>query len=200
MKKYYNLAQKIKSYIKSFLFFLKYKNDNSNHNLKLNLGCGNAYRDGWINIDIDSSKRTDICCDFINLKNHFNPATIDSIYMIHSICYLNLWESMLFFKDAYNLLKAGGILELEFPDIEKCSKIITDNIDYENYLEGVRGIYAFDLNQIQNNESYRPYAFGWTGKYMRNALLEIGFTEISILDPETHGKRTWRDTRIIAIK
>jgi len=200
MKNFYNLLQKVKSYIKSFLFFVQNNENKVNPNSKLNLGCGNEYRDGWVNVDIDSSKRTDICCDFINLKKHFNENSIDQIYMIHSISYLNLWESRIFFKDSYDLLKTGGILELEFPDIEKCSKIIVESQDFENCIEAIRGIYAFDLDQIKNKENYRPYSFGWSGKYMRDTLIKIGYTEISILEPETHGKRTWRDTRIIAIK
>ncbi len=200
MKKFQNLFQKTKSYIKSILFFLKRKNQNCINKVNLNLGCGREYRDGWINVDIDNSVRTDICCDFINLKKHFNNSSVDQIYMIHSISYLNLWESDIFFKDAYDLLKLGGKLELEFPDIEKCAKIIVNRKNSEDYIEAVRGIYAFDLEQIKQKETYRPYAFGWSGNYMKEILTKIGFTEICILNPETHEKRIWRDTRIIAIK
>ena len=120
--------------------------------------------------------------------------------MIHSISYLNLWEANKFFNDAYDLLNIGGVLELEFPDIQKCSKIIVESSDDSYYIEAVRAIYAFDLDQIKNKEIYRPYAFGWSGLYMKNVLLEIGFSQIDILEPETHEKRNWRDTRIIAVK
>ena len=200
MKKFMSLQIKLKSYIKSFVYYLKNNKQKSSLKIKLNLGCGNEYRDGWVNVDIDNSKRTDICCDFINLKSHFKEKSINHIYMMHSISYLNLWEALIFFKDAYNLLQTGGILEMEFPDTEKCSNLINESISFENYLEAVRGIYAFDLDQIKNREYYKPYAFGWSGKYMRDALRDIGFTDVSILDPETHGKRALRDTRIIAIK
>ena len=200
MKKFLNLQIKIKSYIKSIFYYVKNNEQKSDRKLNLNLGCGQIYRDGWINVDIDKSVRTDICCDFIHLKNHFKTDTLDLIYMIHSISYLNLWESILFFEDAYELLKTGGVLELEFPDIQKCSKIIIENSDNGNYIEAVRAIYAFDLNQIKNKEVYKPYAFGWSGLYMKETLHKIGFSQVDILEPETHEKRNWRDTRIIAIK
>ena len=200
MKKFLSLQIKLKSYIKSFFYYLKNSKKDNSIKVKLNLGCGKVYRDGWINIDIDKSVRTDICCDFINLKNHFNPGTIDLIYMIHSISYLNLWEANIFFKDAYHLLNTGGVLELEFPDIQKCSKIIVESSDNADYIEAVRAIYAFDLEQIKNKEVYRPYAFGWSGLYMKNVLHEIGFSQIDILEPETYEKRIWRDTRIVAVK
>jgi hypothetical protein len=35
---------------------------------------------------------------------------------------------------------------------------------------------------------------------MKKTLQEIGFSEINILDPETHGQRIWRDSKLIAIK
>ncbi len=200
MKKFLSLQIKLKSYIKSLLYFLKNKKQSNELKFKLNLGCGKEYRDGWVNIDIDKSVRTDICCDFINLKQHFNPGSVDIIYMIHSISYLNLWEANKFFRDAYDLLNIGGVLDLEFPDILKCSKIILESPDNSNYIEAVRAIYAFDLDQIKNKEIYRPYAFGWSGLYMKNVLLEIGFSQIDILEPETHEMRNWRDTRIVAVK
>lgn len=31
---------------------------------KVNLGCGNDYREGWLNIDFNDSVRADVYCDF----------------------------------------------------------------------------------------------------------------------------------------
>ena len=135
MKKFHNLLIKIKSYIKTFFYLIQKEKKIDNLEVKLNLGCGNEYKDGWVNIDVDKSVRTDICCDFMNLKKYFKPNSVDLIYMIHSISYLNLWESLLFFEDALDLLKKGGRLELEFPDIKKCSKIIVEYDDKNNYLQ-----------------------------------------------------------------
>jgi predicted SAM-dependent methyltransferase len=97
MKKFHNLLIKIKSYIKTFFYLIQKEKKIDNLEVKLNLGCGNEYKDGWVNIDVDKSVRTDICCDFMNLKKYFKPNSVDLIYMIHSISYLNLWESLIFF-------------------------------------------------------------------------------------------------------
>ncbi len=34
------------------------------HSLKIHIGCGNDYRAGWINIDIDTNLKADFYCDF----------------------------------------------------------------------------------------------------------------------------------------
>jgi hypothetical protein len=91
---------------------------------------------------------------------------------------------------------------MEFPDIVKCSKVIVKNDaeDLDQYIEGVRGIYAFDMDQIKKKAHFTPYAFGWSAPHLKNVLLETGFTTVRSEDPLTHGARIWRDTRIIATK
>ena len=199
MKNYMKYFQKIRN--KLFLFIPRPKFNIENFEiLKLHLGCGSDYKHGWVNIDINTSVRADIYTNFGNIKNFFNENTVQIISMSHSISYMNLWEARSFFADAHNLLLNDGKLEIEFPDIIKCSKIIISESDIDAYLEGVRGVFAFDLGQINNKERYTPYSFGWSGWHLKEELLKIGFKDVIISDPETHGKRMWRDTRVVAIK
>lgn len=186
---------------KLFLFIPRPKFNIDNFDIvKLHLGCGSDYKHGWVNIDINTSVRADIYTNFGNIKKYFNENTVQTISMSHSISYLNLWEAHSFFKDAYKLLLKDGKLEIEFPDIIKCSKIIVSESEIEVYLEGIRGVFAFDLDQIKNKEHYTPYSFGWSGWHLKEELLKIGFKDVQILEPETHGKRVWRDTRVVATK
>ena len=169
--------------------------------LSLHLGCGLEYWKGWVNIDISSSSVADVVMDFVELKHTFKRGTVDDIAMIHSISYLRLWEAQEFFKDAYFLLKPGGHFVLEFPDITKCAlHILQNENNVDNYLEGVRAFYAFDLLQIKNKEKFNTYAFGWSAWHIKQELLSAGFSSVEIKDPETHNKLKWRDTRIESIK
>ncbi len=177
--------------------------DNIEQNtIKLNLGCGNMYLNGWINIDISKDVKSDLCIPFTEINIHFEENTIDEILMLHSISYLNLWEARLFFKEIFSLLKKNGKYVLEFPDIAKCSKYLIENKNYNlnKYLEAVRGIYAFDLDQIRNQEKYTPYSFGWSSEHLIIELKKIGFSKIIIENPKSHGELLWRDTRVVAIK
>jgi hypothetical protein len=191
--------QKIRN--KLFLFLPKPKFNIENFDdIKLHLGCGHDYKHGWVNIDIDYSVRADIYSNFGNIKNYFKGNTVQIISMSHSISYLNLWEARSFFSDAHKLLLKDGKLDIEFPDIVKCAKIIVSESDIDAYLEGIRGVFAFDLDQIKNKEYFIPYSFGWSGWQIKEELLKTGFKDVQILEPETHGKRAWRDTRVVATK
>ena len=169
--------------------------------LKLHLGCGSLYHKDYVNIDISSDSVADIISDFQGIYKLYQKNSVSEILMIHSISYLRLWEEIDFFKECHSLLNEGGELILEFPDIEKCSSsLIKSKNDYPNYIESIRGIYAFDMEQIQKKESFYTYRFGWSSWHIEKELKDIGFSVVKIEDPQTHGKRIWRDTRVIAVK
>jgi len=168
--------------------------------LKLHLGCGKIYLKDYINIDKSYDSVADVVSDFRNINRLFLSNSVTEILLVHSISYLRLWEGLDFFKVSFELLKQGGCLILEFPDIEKCAtSLVKSKNDYPNYIEAVRGIYAFDLNQIQKKESFHTYAFGWSAWHIKEELTKIGFKHVVCTDGILHDYR-WRDTRIVATK
>lgn len=48
--------------------------------LKLNLGCGPDYREGWVNIDVDKRVKTDRCVDFLEKGIPFKANSVDEIF------------------------------------------------------------------------------------------------------------------------
>lgn len=191
--------------IKYFIYNLYKKNisirkSNLEDEIKLNLGCGFDYKIGWTNIDSNPACIVDLNCDFFNLDKHFEKNSVSHILMNHSISYLNLWQARDFFIKSFSLIKNDGVLEMEFPDLLKCSTIICNSKSEEEYLEAIRGIYAFDLDQIKNKESYIPYSFGWSSFFICEELKKVGFSKVDVLEPLTHGPRNWRDSRVVAYK
>lgn len=177
------------------------KKRNYTEPLKLHLGCGSVYLKDYINIDVSSDSVADIVSDFRDIYKLYHENSVSEILMVHSISYLRLWEGIDFFKDSFQLLKYGGSLILEFPDIEKCAtQIIKSKNNYPDYIEAVRGIYAFDMGQIQRKESFYTYSFGWSAWHIEQELKNIGFSEVKIENPKTHECRIWRDTRVVASK
>lgn len=168
--------------------------------LKLHLGCGSVYLKDYVNIDVSSDSVADIVSDLRDIYKLYPVNSVSEIFLVHSISYLRLWEGLDFFKQSFQLLKEGGSLILEFPDLEKCaSLIIQSKNDYTNYIEAVRGIYAFDLDQIQNKESFHTYRFGWSAWHIEQELKNIGFKNIMCSEGELHNHK-WRDTRVEATK
>jgi hypothetical protein len=172
-----------------------------NAEIKLHLGCGPEYLEGYINIDTSCSANSDLRLNFTRIEEHFNPGTVSEVVMIHSLSYLRLWQARDLFASICRLLKRSGQLVIELPDLGKCAqKVLAKQGDVGEYLEAVRGLYAFDLDQIKNKELFTPYAFGWSGWHLRLELERAGFTRTELQDPLTHGKRLDRDVRVIATK
>lgn len=169
---------------------------------KFHLGCGGDYLKDWINIDVNKFSTADIVCDFKYLNKYFPNDSVSVIKMIHSISYLRLWEARDFFAMCFKLLKKNGTLILEFPDIVKCAKLLIENekTNFENYILGTRGIYAFSLRELELKKKNVPYTFGWSAHHIENELLKTGYSFVKITDLEKHGKLDYRDTRIEAIK
>ncbi len=169
--------------------------------LRLHLGCGYEHWKGWINVDISADSVADVVADFREIKNYFEQGTIDEIVMIHSISYLRLWEARELFTDSRSILKKGRRLILEFPDIAKCAEnLLRSEGNVPEYLEAVRGFYAFGMDQIARREKFVTYAFGWAAWHMKHELEAAGFSSVQIKDPQTHDRMIWRDTRIEAVK
>lgn len=169
--------------------------------IRLHLGCGNEYWDGYVNIDSSTEARCDICLDFSRIGDRFRPGSVSEVVMIHSLSYLRLWQARDLFNDIHRLLKPGGQLILELPDLMKCArKALGNDGNLPDYLEAVRGLYAFDMDQIEKREAFTPYAFGWSGWHLQLELERAGFGQIQITDPVTHGRRLDRDIRVITTK
>lgn len=170
---------------------------------RLHLGCGAVKLDGWINIDIQETIATDLVMDVRNISEHFEPGSVSAIQMIHAISYLRLWEARDFFRSAFDLLKPGGRLIFEFPDLMKCcamSQKATESKDAVQQIEAIRGIFAFDLGQVEQRAAFIPYAMGWAAWHLQKELQSCGFVDVSIQKPQTHGPRPDRDSRIEATR
>lgn len=169
--------------------------------LKLHLGCGTEHLDGYVNIDNNPHAAADLYMDFLQLQRIFAPESVAEVVMIHSLSYLNLWQARDLFRQLYQLLEPHGKLVIELPDCTKCARRILEAGQSDtDYLEAVRGFYAFDLEQINRREAYKPYAFGWSSWHLKKELEDAGFGDVTLLAPQTHGPRPWRDIRVEAKK
>ena len=117
--------------------------------IKLNLGCGSVRPIGWINTD--SSLNANIQkipfigkqiakifnpveyesenFVYMNLNKRWNFAndSIDIVYASHLFEHLTLKSADLFLKEAYRVLKPGGVIRVVVPDLFKiCKKYISE--------------------------------------------------------------------------
>lgn len=83
--------------------------------MKLHLGCGPNYQQGWLNLDIDSP-----CADMLHdlrLPLPFASGSVDYIYNEHFIEHITLEHSLIFLKECRRVLKNGGVFRTSTPDL-----------------------------------------------------------------------------------
>jgi SAM-dependent methyltransferase len=169
--------------------------------IRLHLGCGEERWAGYVNVDLSPDAESDLRIDFAAIGGVFPAGTVSEAVLIHSLSYLTLWEARDLLRDLHRLLAPGGSIVLELPDLAKCAaRAIASEGDESDYIEAVRGFYAFGLDELERRERYRPYAFGWASWHLVREMERAGFREVKVLEPRTHGPRPWRDVRIEAVK
>lgn len=88
--------------------------------IKLHIGCGTNYFEGWINIDNNSDnniKKLDVNWD---LKNPLplETNTVDFIYNEHFIEHLTVQQGVILMKEFFRVLKPKGVLRIATPDLD----------------------------------------------------------------------------------
>ena len=94
--------------------------------LKLNLGCGNKILPGYTNVDLNEDGNPDVVCDITNLSK-FKDNTADEILTVHVIEHFYLWQLPDVLEEWKRVLKPGGELITECPNLLYACQQIVDN-------------------------------------------------------------------------
>jgi predicted SAM-dependent methyltransferase len=167
---------------------LKYKlNVKNNCSLKLHLGCGERYIDGYINIDLRKTVATDLVCDIRKLPYRSNSIEIIETY--HVIEHIPKRDLIKAFKEWHRILYSGGKLIVECPDFDRAIKEYLNGNDERLY-----SIYG--RQRFPGDSHY----WGYNSARLRKSLEEIGFTEVIEREPQDYHKDHEPCLRIEATK
>ncbi len=149
--------------------------------MKLNLGCGTQFIEGFENIDpfIDGAQHLDI----LNLP--YEPDTVDEILVDNVLEHLYSWEVPLALQHWHKLLKKEGTLILIVPDFETIIRKMNTIEDMIRYIFG-------DQSERRQEQVHR---WAYTKANLNMLLMENGFNASSI-----HNKPRIYDLKIIAEK
>jgi predicted SAM-dependent methyltransferase len=89
--------------------------------MKLNIGCGGAYKEGYINIDAFNKTIADKCMSATDL--HFSDNSIEQIDTYQLIEHLGFIEATYAVGEWFRVLQPNGVLKIETPDVETSFKI-----------------------------------------------------------------------------
>ncbi|MBK7953705.1 MAG: methyltransferase domain-containing protein [Candidatus Accumulibacter sp.] len=83
--------------------------------MKIHLGCGSNYLDGWVNLDLDSP----VADTHADLRNPlpYPDASVDFIFNEHFLEHLSREQGVVFLRECRRVLKPGGVFRVSTPDL-----------------------------------------------------------------------------------
>jgi FkbM family methyltransferase len=160
-----------------------------NKNIKLNLGSGGVPYKGYLSVDM-YDRRAHVQMDITKLD--FDDNSVTEILASHVFEHLNPYHSIAILEDWLRVLKPGGKLIMEMPDIEGlCKRFVTASTG-ERYgiLNAIYGsVNTTDVGGPDNITS--PHLFGWWRQSLWDHMTNAGFTNIQFMEeqiphPETN--------------
>jgi predicted SAM-dependent methyltransferase len=154
--------------------------------VKLHIGCGTNYFNGWTNLDNNSDNnitKVDISHDMRN-PLPFGDSTVDFIYNEHFLEHLTVGDGQKVIRDFMRVLKTGGVLRISVPDLAKT---------VDKYLHvGLKDdpvVIRFGLSHIKTraeriNMAFRAWGHKWLydQEELERRLREAGCTNIKKCD------------------
>ena len=155
--------------------------------MKLNLGCGADYREGFINIDgSDKLSAVDLILDLNSnsLCEHFESETVELVIAFDIIEHLFRWQAIGVVGDIFAILRPGGRAKIRVPDAEYLLNGSGMSTEARlAYLFGgqdrPRGRSQAMNESRKKHPEYFCHKFGWTRESMSKVLQQAGFSTVS---------------------
>ena len=171
---------------------------------KLNVGSGCMLMPGYINFDVvkvvRGDKSTDVIDEAKNILKHFDLDSFDEIVCCHILEHLRPVDGKKLIQDCYKLLKKGGVLVIECPDILKCIQMWNKkNVTFgepPSVHKLMTFLYGWRKDQWRD---YGYHQYGYTDDTMAELVTSCGFNLSKKCEGRMHGRRA-RDFRIEGIK
>lgn len=143
---------------------------------KLNIGSGDEYREGWINLDIDPQWKSDILCDIekgIPLKDN----SIDFVFIKHVLEHIDPRKQAFIMSEIHRVCKNNAKIVIYVPYFS-CS-ITYKTIDHISYMTYYTFDYVPGFNLVSKKLFFFRKSFGYESKivtkiaYVINPILSF---------------------------
>lgn len=151
-----------------------------NKNIKLNLGAGGIDYNGYLSVDL-YDPRALIKMDITKLD--FDDDSVTEILASHVFEHLNPYHVLDILRDWLRVLKPGGKIVMEMPNIEAlCQRFVTaPKAERYGILNAVYGsVNTTGIGGPDNITS--PHLFGWWPDSLFDHMYEAGFRDIVFMD------------------
>lgn len=162
--------------------------------MKLHLGCGQYYLDGYVNVDYPSSEhqvqtslRADLYRDLTTLD--YPPGSVQEVRLHHVFEHFSRPVALALLCRWRDWLAPEGLLHIETPDLMASARLLVwPWVGYAKKQEVIRHLFG------SHEASWAIHWDGWYAERFERTLTALGFDGISI---RTSG---WRRLRNIEVK
>jgi len=143
--------------------------------MKLNIGCGNDIKEGYLNIDIRNLSGVDKVSKIEDLTGFEN---IEEILALDILEHFSIIQVPTILKTWYSFLGIGGTLILKVPNIKSLSEsYLNSKISVDYFVARLYG---------RQNYEYNYHKSGFDIDSITRSLQSIGFKDIKILSTKKH--------------
>ncbi len=151
--------------------------------VRLNIGCGDDVRPGYLNID-RFAQGAGIRMDASRLA--FADRSVDEIFSSHMLEHLSKYEVPELLGEWNRVLKPGGKVEIIVPDLPWCMRQwlrLPDSARWDWALDTIYGL------QDSPGEFHKT---GFSAERLHHLLKEAGFSAVEVTTRFDHGMRSIR--------
>ena len=169
---------------------------------RLNLGCGDKILDGWTNVDIAparAGRQPDVICDLHKLEP-FADASVDEVMAIHVVEHFWRWEVVDVLREWTRVLKPGGLMVLECPNLLTACAEMLANPDQGSLpgAEGQKTMWVF-YGDPAWRDPLMCHRWNYTPASLGAVMAEAGLVDIR-QEPAQFKMREPRDMRIVGAR
>jgi hypothetical protein len=170
--------------------------------LRLNLGCGDKILPGYVNVDVAESRagrKPDVICDLRDLAV-FQDGSADEILSVHVIEHFWRWEALEVLKEWARVLRPGGTMVLECPNLLSACEALLANPDAgaSPGKAGQRTMWVF-YGDPAWQDPLMVHRWGYTPRSLAELMAEAGLVNVR-QEPAKFKLREPRDMRVVGEK
>jgi glycosyltransferase involved in cell wall biosynthesis len=143
---------------------------------RVNLGSGEDYKVGWINVDIVPGYHTDVVAD-LSTPFPFKDNSIDEMLASDILEHFTKEDGITFLNECHRVLKRGGILTIRTHNVYQI---------FDQFKDDPEVLLNFLYGNTSETGVFGAHKYGYTETLLRRKLSLLGFHIESIAKEETN--------------